>query len=197
MGRMISLYHGTTIFFTRPSLDKAKPYKDFGKGFYLTTSFSQTKKWAVRNLSLNDRKSVGYVYKYGFDLDDAKLLNCLDLLSYDETWVNTISWYRNNLETNIEFDLIYDRMADGRYRELTDVLQRYDRGLAEVADVLDVARFNKKTGNDQYCFKTKKALACLCKLGVATISITKESGSVITWHDANGKEYTGDAKVFI
>ena len=31
------LYHGTNCSIDKIDLDKCRPYKDFGKGFYLTT----------------------------------------------------------------------------------------------------------------------------------------------------------------
>lgn len=42
------LYHGTNKKFDRFNFDKAKSFKDFGKGFYLTTDFNQAQKWAQR-----------------------------------------------------------------------------------------------------------------------------------------------------
>ena len=37
------LYHGSYCEITSPDLDKCAPYKDFGKGFYLTTSYQQVR----------------------------------------------------------------------------------------------------------------------------------------------------------
>ena len=38
---MIKLYHGTNTTFDKVELDKCLPYKDFGRGFYLTTIRTQ------------------------------------------------------------------------------------------------------------------------------------------------------------
>ena len=38
---MIKLYHGTNTTFNKVELDKCLPYKDFGRGFYLTTIRTQ------------------------------------------------------------------------------------------------------------------------------------------------------------
>ncbi len=40
------LYHGTDARFNNISLDKAKAFKDFGKGFYLTSIPEQAVEWA-------------------------------------------------------------------------------------------------------------------------------------------------------
>ena len=41
-----TLYHGTAKMFQYFDLRYAKMFKDFGKGFYLTTNFMQAQKWA-------------------------------------------------------------------------------------------------------------------------------------------------------
>lgn len=186
MSNIIHLFHGSTVYFEKPDLKKAKPYKDFGKGFYLTTNSFQAGKWAIRNLVENEINSFGYIYEYSFDMKAVSSLNCLELLTYDEEWVKTISWYRNNLETEVKHDLIYDRMADGRYQELIDVLQRYDRKQAKVGEVLAVAQF-KGIDNDQYCFKTSKALENICRLRYATVHNHKGTVKIIKWHNTDGK----------
>lgn len=42
------LYHGTDKEFDTFDFTKAKKFKDFGKGYYLTTDFRQAQKWAQR-----------------------------------------------------------------------------------------------------------------------------------------------------
>lgn len=42
------LYHGTNCSIDKIDLDKCRPYKDFGKGFYLTTIREQAEKMAHR-----------------------------------------------------------------------------------------------------------------------------------------------------
>ena len=39
---MIRLYHGTNMLFDAPDLTLCQPYKDFGRGFYLTPDLRQT-----------------------------------------------------------------------------------------------------------------------------------------------------------
>lgn len=187
ISKTVHLYHGTTAFFDRPNLDKAKPYKDFGKGFYLTTNLSQAGKWAVRDLDHNNIKHFGYIYEYILEMDALKTLSCLELLTYDEEWIKTITWYRNNLERQPKYDLIYDRMADSRYQELIDILQKYDRHHATAQEVLAIAQF-KDTDNDQYCFKTEKALSCIYRKGYATVYKHNKMAKVIKWYDSVGKE---------
>ncbi len=44
----MKLYHGTDAFFERPDLSKCRPFKDFGRGFYLTPDLSVAKRMAER-----------------------------------------------------------------------------------------------------------------------------------------------------
>lgn len=44
------LYHGTNVFFTEIDLAKSNPYKDFGKGFYLTPELYEAEDMAKRRV---------------------------------------------------------------------------------------------------------------------------------------------------
>ena len=45
---MISLYHGSNMVIEEIDLQKTRPYKDFGRGFYLTSMKEQAQKMAQR-----------------------------------------------------------------------------------------------------------------------------------------------------
>lgn len=45
---MISLYHGSNMVVEEIDLQKTRPYKDFGRGFYLTSMKEQAQKMAQR-----------------------------------------------------------------------------------------------------------------------------------------------------
>lgn len=151
------LYHGSRTFFEIPDLSQAKAYKDFGRGFYLTTNREQAARWAVRGLRKDDDKSFGYLYVYEFETDNIEKLKHLELLEYNKEWADVVTRYRNEQETEIKYDLIYDRMADSHYDELVEILEKYYRKSVSFDEVLKVAKC-KDGDNDQYCYKTKKAL---------------------------------------
>ena len=72
---MITLYHGSNVEIGRVCLDVCKPYKDFGKGFYLTDIEEQARQMAVRRTRIT---GVGAptVTAYAFDerlLEDGSL----------------------------------------------------------------------------------------------------------------------------
>lgn len=55
------------IYYEEPDLAEALDFKDYGRGYYLTTNQSQAERWAIRNLTDNDINDVAYVYEYEFD----------------------------------------------------------------------------------------------------------------------------------
>ena len=108
------LYHGTKYYFQEPDLNKSRYYKDFGRGFYLTTNEKQAGKWAVRNLAHNDRTHVAYIYEYDFQADSLEDLKILKLLECNKEWLDFVAYQRTHFEETIEYDLIFDKMADGQ-----------------------------------------------------------------------------------
>lgn len=52
------LYHGTPADFDVPTLNKCKPHRDFGCGFYLATNYFDALPMAVKN------SRVGYIQTY-------------------------------------------------------------------------------------------------------------------------------------
>ncbi|MCD7737075.1 MAG: DUF3990 domain-containing protein [Lachnospiraceae bacterium] len=52
------LYHGSNVEIEKIDLDLCRPYKDFGRGFYLTTIESQAGKMALRTSKIYGGKPV-------------------------------------------------------------------------------------------------------------------------------------------
>jgi len=42
------LYHGSDIMVTHPEINRGKPYKDFGQGFYLSADIKQAQEMAAQ-----------------------------------------------------------------------------------------------------------------------------------------------------
>ncbi len=157
MRKKLYLYHGTDIYYKEPDLAEAADFKDFGRGYYLTTNLSQAGRWAIRNLRNNDINDIAYVYEYEFDTDNTKNLRVLELLVYNKEWLDFIANNRTTVERNIQYDLIFDRMADSRGNVLTEAIRDYKQKKKTAEETLAIARF-RDNNMDQYCFKTKEAL---------------------------------------
>ena len=151
------LYHGTNIYYEEPDLAEALDFKDFGRGYYLTTNQLQAERWAIRDLKDNDINDVAYVYEYEFDADNTKNLRILELLVYNKEWLDFITAHRTTVEKNIQYDLIFDRMADSRGPILVEAIRDYRNKIKTAEETLAIARFRDQNMN-QYCFKTQEAL---------------------------------------
>ena len=60
------LYHRTNIDIQSIDLEQCMPYKDFGRGFYLTDLEQQAKDMALRKAKFSPNTSP-YVLKYEFE----------------------------------------------------------------------------------------------------------------------------------
>ena len=151
------LYHGTNNLFAEFDFSKAKPFKDFGKGFYLTTNLAQAQKWAQRKA---ENQNKAYLYQYQIDKVEKNKWKILELLSYNKEWVDFISRCRIYGEET-EYDIIYDRMADNHVNDISETLQRYVENKVSADMVVEKIKWSDKKGVDQFCFKTKKAMQLL------------------------------------
>ena len=59
------LYHGTFVEFQTIKLEKCRPYKDFGKGFYLTDFEEQAVKMAEKKAKIFNGTPI--ILRYEFD----------------------------------------------------------------------------------------------------------------------------------
>ena len=151
------LYHGTNRCFDEFDFKKAKKFKDFGKGYYLTSNFNQALRWAQRKASHNAK---AYIYSYKVAYADAENLRILELLKYDKIWLDFIS--RNRLYgEDTDYDIIYDRMADSQYTDISELLQAYVQRKKTADEIIERIKWKEENATDQYCFKNKEALQLL------------------------------------
>ena len=158
INRVNRLYHGTDQKFDEFNFCCAKCFKDFGKGFYLTTNFQQAQTWA-QNKAKARMKDKTYIYSYSVNVIDEKKWNILELLQYDKCWVDFITESRINGKES-DYDIIYDRMADSRFADISDTLQSYNNLDITAEDVIEKIKWDNQRA-DQYCFKNERALSLL------------------------------------
>ena len=75
----LTVYHGTTSLIDVIDVLKGKPYKDFGRGFYVTQDINHAKSLAIRNKAI-EKERLGkvvpaYIYTYTLDLSHTKKFN--------------------------------------------------------------------------------------------------------------------------
>ena len=85
------LYHGSNTEIEQINLSKSKPYKDFGKGFYLSDNEDQAMNMAKQKVIQTESGSET-INRYEFDdtrLNDGSL-KVKVFTSYDEEWAEFI-----------------------------------------------------------------------------------------------------------
>lgn len=156
---MLELYHGSNQRIDVISLAKCKPYKDFGKGFYLTDIEQQALNMAYRRTRIV-KVGTPTVTKYLFDeglLSDGTL----KVLSFDKPskeWAEFILANRDSRETGYvhDYDVVIGPIADDG---VAFQLQKYKDGgmtLSQLAEKLTFRNLNR-----QYFFGTEKAISFL------------------------------------
>lgn len=154
------LYHGTYTNFDSIELDKCRPFKDFGKGFYLTDLEVQAMKMAVKKSKIFNGSPV--ILKYEFDetlLNNGKLKVKI-FTKPDREWAEFI--YKNRSRTSHyshDYDIITGPIANDGVAYLLD---RYEEGTISLEQLAKELEF--KDLNNQYFFGTEKALNYLKRL---------------------------------
>lgn len=172
------LYHGTYCEVRPPLLEKCANRKDFGKGFYLTTSKEHATGFlktsivkAVANGSIENSQDFGYLSTFRFLQTKNLAVHIFD--STDIGWLHCVAAHRKRrlfLEIEAEmakFDVIAGKIADDATNA---TLTAYIGGAfgeagSKEADDFCIKQLLPNKLKDQYCFKTVKALDCLHFVG--------------------------------
>ena len=157
----MKLYHGTDAFFERPDLAKCRPFKDFGRGFYLTPDLSVAKRMAERCVERSDWQGASkYVYVYEFDDSDISSLRIKRFsAAVDEEFAKFVMANRQLRTREPEhnrdnrYDIVIGPIADDKMGVL---FRRFEDGEVSLEYLIDELKFKKLSM--QYSFHTTKAL---------------------------------------
>lgn len=156
------LYHGTNCVIEKIDFDKCRPYKDFGKGFYLTTIKEQAEKMAKRVSRIYGGKPVVNVFRY-----DSVVDNRINIKRFDaptEEWAKFVINNRNgensagNNNQNNKYDIVIGPVAND---DLALLFRQFSNGMIEIDTLIREMKYKKLT--DQYSFHTARALKFLTK----------------------------------
>lgn len=140
---MIRLYHGSNIAIEEIDLKKTRPYKDFGRGFYLTSMKEQAQKMAQRVSRIFEEPSKEWalfvINNRNRDYQDIYSMEC----NHDN-----------------KYDLVIGPVADD---DLALLFRQFSGGLISVEVLVEAMKFKKLT--NQYSFHTEKALELLERAG--------------------------------
>jgi len=118
---IITLYHGTTHDFAEIEVERGKPFKDFGAGFYATQSHDHAVNMALRNRVLElrrlkrrgiTREVTPWLYTFEFDENELKPLNVKRFDNADKDWVRFIVLNRTNETPQHSYDVVIGATAN-------------------------------------------------------------------------------------
>lgn len=147
------LYHGSNIEVSKPQILESDRCLDFGKGFYLTSSFEQAKRWAELTVK---RRETGKATVSVFDFDDISVsdLKILHFTQAQKEWLEYVTLNRKNqIIPNDNYDIVIGPVANDR---TMPVISLY---FAEIYDIEEtIKRLMPQKLCDQYTFRTEKAI---------------------------------------
>lgn len=169
-----TLYHGTAEYHDKIDLSKGSRFKDFGQGYYLTSSYNQAYSWA-KNKGNNSRRC--WIYQYELKALP-KETSVLELYEYNTSWLEVVASCRIK-GTVYDYDIICDRMADNHIPTLSNAIRNFSNGFLSAEDTLKIVKFEKPKKRDQFCFKTYSAVNLLERISIIELELRDDN----TWHN--------------
>ena len=172
MSNTIVLYHGTTHDFAEIDVQRGKPFKDFGQGFYLTESYERARNIAVRNRMIEENRLrvIGdktelsvFVYSYEFDLLEMNKLNVKRFDAADREWLRFVIVNRMNRTRQHDYDIVIGPTANDDTRASIRAVMNTANGaiLSDTALNLLIEMLEPDNLPEQYYFGTIKAVSML------------------------------------
>ena len=169
----IIVYHGSTSLIDIIDVEKGKPYKDFGNGFYVTQEFSHARNLAVRNKRLEQewhgQDRTAYVYAYALDINKAQGFAIKEFNVADLDWIRFVLSNRRVRGRTHDYDIVIGPTAND---DTSLVLKSYFGGLygdieseRALQTVLDMIESEKLPV--QIYFGSNDATVCLKQKGAA------------------------------
>lgn len=157
------LYHGSNVKIEVPNLEKSKPYKDFGRGFYLSADKIQALRMAEqKTLQLLIGEPIVSEFEFDETLLQSNELKVKIFEDYSVEWANFILQNRDvhNQHPIHEYDIVYGPIADDG---VTFQLRRYQAGTISIDELVKELQYAKGI-TFQYFFGTTLALEKLKRL---------------------------------
>lgn len=168
------LYHGSYCEVKIPDLSRCASSKDFGKGFYLTSSREQAESFIA--LSLKKAKaqrlapkeqSYGVISAFRYQSTKDILMRIYKEANAD--WLHCVVGHRKansfpKIVDNLKkYDVIAGKIANDATNVtiLTYLIGAYGTVGSAEADRLCIGRLIPERLKDQFCFRTEKGLRCL------------------------------------
>ena len=168
------LYHGSYCVVENPDLEKCAAFKDFGRGFYLTTSKEQAKSFA--KISATKAKSRGiipddeeFAYISFFKVDNIDELKSFAFETADVDWLHCIVAHRKEgsfsevRKSMLDYDVISGKIAndDTNATIIAYMGNVFGTMGSEQADKMCISLLLPERLKDQFYFRSDKAISKL------------------------------------
>lgn len=170
----ILLYHGSYAEVSKIDLRRCKPGKDFGRGFYVTTSYEQAKNFVPLSINnqVNKRKlpsnySIGYISIFRFHTATDVTIRIFE--SADKDWLHFVASNRKgSLFPTVRrmfknFDIIGGKIANDQTARTLQIYTSggYGEPGSQTADNIAITTLLPNRLEDQFCFRSRRALQTL------------------------------------
>lgn len=168
------LYHGSYAEVSEIDLKKCKQGKDFGRGFYLTSSYKQAQSFVplsvnrqIKEGNLPADTSVGYISVFRLHLNSGMAIHLFQ--SADKEWLHFVASNRRKTlfpeiqKKYAEFDIIGGKIANDRTALTLQLYttSAYGEPGSEQADDIAIALLLPNRLENQLCFCNVKAVRTL------------------------------------
>ena len=154
------VYHGSIIQVEYIDLSKSRNKLDFGKGFYVTSSYQQACRWSeIKYNRVKGIEAVKAVSKYS--VTGFNGLNVKEFKNAGHEWLEFIVQNRREEVTQHNYDIVIGHIADDT---TLLVINTYINGLYGVGDEavkIAISLLKPEMLENQYAFCTEKAIAKL------------------------------------
>ena len=163
------LYHGSNTSIDEIDLEKCRPNKDFGQGFYTTSIFDQALKMARRVAKRFGGTPCVTSFQFDENILSSSDLSIKRFITPDVNWAMFVMHNRSG-EINPNSDFIYNNL-DGRYDivigpvandDLSLIFRLFERRIINLDMLIQEMKLRKLT--NQYSFHTPSAISFLRRL---------------------------------
>ena len=116
---MMKLYHGSNVCIDAIDLSKSRPFKDFGKAFYLSANEQQAWERAYAAITMWGGQPCVSMFLFDEQLMDSEELKVLRFDTYSEEWADFIFANRSMKKPVFchDYDIVYGPIANDKVGE--------------------------------------------------------------------------------
>jgi len=161
------LYHGSNEEIKNVDLTRCKPYKDFGRGFYLTTIEEQARLMAKRTTRIFSGSPVVTMFEFDDVCEINLVVKVFDVPSAE--WALFVLNNRNrdfsdfadeNCNHDSKYDIVKGPVAND---DIALLFRTYTNGYIDLESLVKGMKYRKLS--DQFSFHTEVAVSYLTKIG--------------------------------